>query len=159
MGPSISKLRACQDLSRELTHALATTAAERGWSTSGAVIVDVIADDEIRSGSVTVGAERQTTPAEPWGQLLNAEAGHSHELANNRVLVGRSEEAEVRVTHPKISRRHATIFREAGKAWVKDLGSVNGTFVNAEPLGAEAVVVRPGDEVTFGTATFSFRLH
>ena len=49
------------------------------------------------------------------------------------------------------------LFREGGKAWLRDLGSANGTTINGESIGARVVAVRPGDAVSFGPVSFTFR--
>jgi pSer/pThr/pTyr-binding forkhead associated (FHA) protein len=57
------------------------------------------------------------------------------------------------VSDPTVSRRHAEP-RPQGGGWVlADLGSTNGTRLNGWRLTGEALV-RPGDEVAFGSARF-----
>src|SRR5215467_10164450 len=48
------------------------------------------------------------------------------------------------------SRRHAELTCEGGVVRVRDLGSRNGTSVNGERLGGEAVELRDGDRLSFG---------
>src|SRR5205807_10427987 len=52
------------------------------------------------------------------------------------------------------SRRHATIVADAhGEAWVSDLGSTNGTYMNGERLdGPTPRRLRDGDRLRLGTA-------
>ncbi|KAJ1534099.1 hypothetical protein HK405_000164, partial [Cladochytrium tenue] len=54
-----------------------------------------------------------------------------------------------------LSRTHAEIWYEAGKVWVKDVGSSNGTFLNGDRLSEEAKAslpfeIKTGDELVFG---------
>jgi two-component system response regulator AtoC len=66
------------------------------------------------------------------------------------VVLGREEGADLRVEHPSVSRRHASLTATAGVA-VQDLGSANGTRVGDRALGAgERVTLHPGDLVEFG---------
>lgn len=44
--------------------------------------------------------------------------------------IGRNPESEIQLNHPTVSRRHCRIEMGPGGARVKDLGSVNGTWVN-----------------------------
>jgi pSer/pThr/pTyr-binding forkhead associated (FHA) protein len=61
--------------------------------------------------------------------------------ANNRkitlrmkTLIGRDATCDVRVDHPKVSHEHASL-RWRDSAWeLRDLGSVNGTFVGTRRL-------------------------
>lgn len=52
------------------------------------------------------------------------------ELAAGRYLIGRGTECEVQVDHDDVSRRHALLVVDGEGAWVEDLGSSNGTFVD-----------------------------
>jgi pSer/pThr/pTyr-binding forkhead associated (FHA) protein len=55
------------------------------------------------------------------------------------LTIGRSPDAALMLPHPRISRRHAEIRREAGATVIIDLGSANGIFVNGERLQAHEV--------------------
>jgi len=54
-----------------------------------------------------------------------------------------------------VSRRHATLTRTSGGFELADLGSTNGTSVNGRRV-QKPVVLKPGDEIKFGTARFAF---
>ena len=65
------------------------------------------------------------------------------------VTIGRGAEAELRLDHASVSRRHARILIEGGELRVSDLDSHNGTLVNGLPIdGSRALVT--GDVVTVG---------
>jgi DNA-binding NtrC family response regulator len=65
------------------------------------------------------------------------------------IVIGRAPEAEVRVQHASVSRRHATIRIDDGTLRIADLGSHNGTRVNGE-LVTESRTLASGDVVTVG---------
>jgi DNA-binding NtrC family response regulator len=67
------------------------------------------------------------------------------------VTFGRSREATVALEDPRVSRRHAAVVRRGGALYVRDLGSRNGTRVNAQPVAGEQRLA-PGDEVGIGGA-------
>jgi len=73
----------------------------------------------------------------------------SFELTTERKVIGRSEQADFRITLPSISRRHAAVWVEEGVARVEDLGSQHGTFVNYHKI-AQPTNLRPGDRVSLG---------
>jgi hypothetical protein len=74
--------------------------------------------------------------------------------AADRVLVGRSRACDCVLTEATVSARHAA-FERHGAGWLlRDLGSLNGTFVNGCRVVGE-IDVRPGDEVWFGGARFT----
>ena len=70
-------------------------------------------------------------------------------------LIGRSQDATIRVPDAGISRQHATLRREGRYFWVTDLGSANGTYVNDVAVTA-ARALRTGDRVQFGTSVYTF---
>ncbi|HZK81883.1 MAG TPA: SpoIIE family protein phosphatase [Humisphaera sp.] len=71
-------------------------------------------------------------------------------FTDDRLIVGRSPQARVRLDHALVSRQHAELWRgEDGKYCVRDLKSRNGTVVNGEAL-ADARVLGSGDQVGIG---------
>ncbi len=68
-------------------------------------------------------------------------------------IVGRSRTTDVTLFHPLVSRRHCEIFEAEGRLMVRDLGSLNGTFVGETRLGEEPVPLDPGARLTVGCIT------
>ena len=46
------------------------------------------------------------------------------------VVIGRGTDSTLTIKHPLLSRRHCEVYEESGQVFVKDLASLNGTFVN-----------------------------
>ena len=62
---------------------------------------------------------------------------------------GRHPESDIFLDDITVSRRHAEIEqRPDGKAVIRDVGSLNGTYVNRERI--EEAVLEGGDEVQIG---------
>jgi len=73
-------------------------------------------------------------------------------------VLGRSEEASIRIDAPGVSRRHARIIVTAGGATIEDLDSKNGTFVGERPLASTTpVVLEDGDRFRLGRQLLVFR--
>jgi pSer/pThr/pTyr-binding forkhead associated (FHA) protein len=73
---------------------------------------------------------------------------------NDVVVVGRAPEAEVFLDDVTVSRHHAE-FRHGSAGWsVRDVGSLNGTYVNR--VRVEDQQLRGGDEVQIGKFRFIF---
>ena len=81
-------------------------------------------------------------------------AGTTHPVSKERVVLGRSREADVRVADEGISRRHAEIRREDSEYWLVDLGSMNGTRVNGKRVDRERL--DDGDRITLGATEIVF---
>jgi len=64
------------------------------------------------------------------------------------INIGRSDESDVFLVDPSVSRKHAVIDVDAGWPIVHDLESTNGTFVNGERI--ETRRLSEGDVVAFG---------
>lgn len=48
-----------------------------------------------------------------------------------------------------VSRRHAEIYLDEGKLYVRDVGSTNGTYVNGARIATQPVLLADGDQVSF----------
>jgi predicted component of type VI protein secretion system len=67
--------------------------------------------------------------------------------------VGRGRDCSIMLRHPLVSRQHCEIFESGGTLRVRDLGSLNGTFVNNQRIEGD-VPLHPGQLLTIGTVTF-----
>lgn len=72
-------------------------------------------------------------------------------------LVGRDPACHLRPHCALVSKLHCAIAAWAGTVRVRDLKSLNGTFVNGQPIGGE-VVVEDGDQLQVGSLVFAFRI-
>lgn len=103
----------------------------------------------------------------PWAALAPPE-GYSLEILKDgkiifkiplntktHYIMGRSENADIRMEHPSLSRQHAVLqFRDDGVLMALDLGSQAGSFLNKRRL--EKTVYQRcnvGDILKFGTST------
>jgi len=66
--------------------------------------------------------------------------------------IGRGRGTTIVLPHPLVSRQHCELFEADGQLMVRDLGSLNGTFVNNQRV-TEAPLA-PGELLTVGTVTF-----
>ena len=69
-------------------------------------------------------------------------------LANERMTIGRSPEAEIFLDDVTVSRNHALLVRRRDGLFVDDLGSLNGTYVNQRRI--ESHHLTDGDELQVG---------
>ena len=80
-------------------------------------------------------------------------AGPDRTEIRDSMLVGRGDDAALKVTEGHPSRRHAMLTVDADGLWVEDLGSANGTMVNGQPVTTRTLLYR-GDRVAFDLSIF-----
>jgi pSer/pThr/pTyr-binding forkhead associated (FHA) protein len=67
-------------------------------------------------------------------------------------LIGRSRDANLTIAHPMISRRHCELSEADGRLQLRDLKSLNGTFVGGQRI--EETQLADGDEFAIGPLAF-----
>ena len=75
-------------------------------------------------------------------------AGSRFLLDRSTTSAGRHPDSDIFLDDVTVSRRHAEFRRDAGEFVVVDVGSLNGTYVNREPV--DTAVLATGDEVQIG---------
>lgn len=142
------------DLRRELAAVIEDAAEEQGWRLEGPATVDLEAGS---SKSIEISAAIRPGDRPAWGHLLGTDDKSRLDLCFNRVIVGRSTECDVVVPNRAVSRRHALLWRAAGRLWLEDLGSANGTSVNGESI-RDAFEVFDADVISFAESSHLVRL-
>jgi len=69
-------------------------------------------------------------------------------LDSDEVSSGRHPDSDIFLDDVTVSRKHATFRREGDEFLVRDVGSLNGTYVNRERI--EEITLKTGDEVQIG---------
>ena len=119
-------------------------------------------------------ARFRTVGSSSWSQGCAARRGAAEFVIDKAsVLIGRTDPhteifPEVDLTNydpeTKVSRKHAMIYRQGEQFLIEDLGSVNGTIVNAINGGSVRLnarsprVLSAGDELKLGGTTLKFML-
>jgi pSer/pThr/pTyr-binding forkhead associated (FHA) protein len=76
------------------------------------------------------------------------------ELSGEKTLIGRQDDNDLQIDHPRVSRHHAELCMDGSTYWLIDLGSRNGTLVNGRLV--KQVELRHGDVVTIGDCDMRF---
>src|SRR5690606_11811131 len=82
--------------------------------------------------------------------------GRTYPLSIGSTVIGRGDQADLRLPDVGISRRHARLDYDGAQVVLTDLGSTNGSMVNGQRVSA--VTLNPGDMIQIGTTTLTFRL-
>ncbi len=77
-----------------------------------------------------------------------ANAGSRFLLNSDHVAAGRSQDADIFLDDISVSRQHVSFVRTDEGIIVRDVGSLNGTYVNRESVDER--LLRDGDEVQIG---------
>jgi len=77
-----------------------------------------------------------------------------HDIKEGVVTVGRDSESVIFLDDVTVSRKHAEIERGERGYRIRDVGSLNGTYVNR--VRVDSVDLRNGDEIQVGKYRFKF---
>jgi hypothetical protein len=80
--------------------------------------------------------------------------GQRHEVAKRQVVIGRSKDADVQISDPNVSRRHAELRQEGATYWIVDLDSTNGVEVNGKRM--KRLKLEDGTRFTIGSTELTF---
>jgi len=81
-------------------------------------------------------------------------AGQPFQPTGALTLIGRSPECDIFLDDVTVSRRHAEIARDQDTFTIRDLESLNGTYVNRKRI--ESTVLEDDDEVQIGKYRLTF---
>lgn len=80
--------------------------------------------------------------------------GESYFLTGGRIVIGRSEKADIQVFDTKSSREHAEVTKVGNNYVITDLKSQNGMMVNDSKVAQQTL--KDGDKVIIGQTVFRF---
>src|SRR5205823_2533048 len=89
------------------------------------------------------------------GVRLVTDDGLNYPLGVGSTVVGRGDQASVRLADAGASRQHARLEYDGQQVVLHDLGSANGSMVNGRRV--TAVPLNPGDVILIGTTRLTFR--
>jgi hypothetical protein len=82
------------------------------------------------------------------------QVGSAYDVSEG-ALLGRGEQANIRLDDGFASSAHARLVRQGEAIVLEDLGSTNGTFLNGEPMTGPQPL-HDGDRVRIGDSEFTF---
>jgi pSer/pThr/pTyr-binding forkhead associated (FHA) protein len=88
-------------------------------------------------------------------KLVGDPGRRSYLLPLRAVTIGRNDRCDVVIEDDSVSRRHARICERHGRYWLADLGSMNGTYLEGDPITDEREL-RQGARVRLGGVSLKF---
>jgi uncharacterized protein involved in exopolysaccharide biosynthesis len=85
---------------------------------------------------------------------MGANVGHRYPIGTAELTIGRSDRSDIRIDDDRVSSRHAELVRRGGRYRIYDLGSSNGTLVNAQRV--DEIDLRDGDLIQVGYTVFRY---
>ncbi len=114
--------------------------------------------EELPPGSIDASDRAAVEALPPHSALLIVQhgpnAGARFLLDAPRVTAGRDPSADIFLDDVTVSRKHAEFTGEAGQFTVRDVGSLNGTYVNRSRI--DEATLQAGDEVQIGKYRLTF---
>lgn len=80
---------------------------------------------------------------------------HDIRLIKEKTIIGKGDDADIKITEDFVSRLHALIYFEKETFYISDLGSTNGTFVNEEKIMLKTLT--DGDHLRIGRKPAVFK--
>jgi DNA-binding winged helix-turn-helix (wHTH) protein len=108
------------------------------------------------AGEATALGEPRAPRAAPTSSCWLEWGERQIPLPEGEHILGRDVGALVRITTPRVSRRHARIRVQGDRAVLEDLGSKNGTFLGEERIEGSADLA-DRDEIWIGSEVLTFR--
>ncbi|KKC05391.1 oxoglutarate dehydrogenase inhibitor Odhl [Mycobacterium nebraskense] len=106
----------------------------------------------------TNAAVEDTPTLSPGSALLIVQrgpnAGSRFALTQPVMSAGRHPESDIYLDDITVSRRHAELRSEGGQFRIVDVGSMNHTYLNREPV--DSAVLANGDEIQIGRVRLVF---
>ncbi|MDX2033159.1 MAG: MFS transporter [Blastocatellia bacterium] len=92
--------------------------------------------------------------------IIRAPEGGERDLAILSALstIGKTPDNAIVVSDGAISRKHVQIEQRDGHYLLKDLGSLNGTYLNGKRIDSQEHPLKDGDEIMIGRTRMLFRL-
>lgn len=87
-------------------------------------------------------------------QLVPLDGGPPVEVAKELMLIGRTDDCDLRLDHKSVSKMHCIVVKTDGLLLLRDLGSTNGTRVNGTRIRRAALL--PNDKLS--VANFHFKV-
>ena len=155
--PNPDDARFCSNCGTALTRG----AAERAGETTSTISLDraQAIDAELNDEPLADPSMLEALPADTALLVVHRgpNAGSRFLLDSELTTAGRHPDSHIFLDDVTVSRRHAEFYRIGNRFTVRDVGSLNGTYVNRDRI--EETELFSGDEVQIGKFRLIFMTH
>jgi pSer/pThr/pTyr-binding forkhead associated (FHA) protein len=112
--------------------------------------------DILSAAAHEIAVDRAQFPPETGLLIITRgpKGGSRYALDGAVITAGRDTRSDIFLDDVTVSRRHAEIYRRGPKYFVRDVGSLNGTYVNRKQV--DDVELHDGDELQIGMFKLAF---
>ncbi|CAN5766701.1 DUF3662 and FHA domain-containing protein [soil metagenome] len=143
---------------------------EQRYTLAGPVVIGLARRDDLTTGRFRITSRASATVVDSTGgptsdtginkaSVVVEVNGRRHAVPEHGLVIGRGDDAGLRINDPGVSRRHAEIRIEVAdrkmRVSVVDLGSTNGTRVDGKRV--EQALLRDGSTILIGGTTVTVR--
>lgn len=141
-------------LERELLSIVNTHVERQGYRLLGDADVELLSDDNLRTGVLEVDASR-VEGSVAWVPVITVN-GARHQLRVGTTTVGRGGDADIRISDGAASRQHLQLVWDGRGGIVRDLGSTNGSKIAGQRFREANLTT--GTVITVGKTELRFEL-
>lgn len=146
----------------ELEDAVTQHARQQRYAFVGPVSVQLEQADDLDTGVFRIRGARMKGSVAPATAAVATSShpvldidGRRYQINNRRTVLGRGTDCDIVLDDPGVSRHHAEVTLDSGRANLRDLGSTNGSFVDGEKITAARLT--DGSAITLGRTRIVFR--
>ncbi|MCP3988386.1 MAG: DUF3662 domain-containing protein [Actinomycetia bacterium] len=145
-----------QSLTTELQATVREHAETENLTFLGRVSVELQEDPSLKVGLFGIHPTYdESVPVDEPNAWLEGPDGYQHFIQGGVSTIGRLSDSDIVINDQNVSRRHAELHSVGDNYELVDLGSTNGSKINGQRVGRQALA--DGDQVTFGAITLRFR--
>ncbi|UQN14860.1 FhaA domain-containing protein [Gulosibacter sp. ACHW.36C] len=141
-------------LTSTLVQEIEQHASRQHYQFAGGLSVKLLQDDSLSEGQLNIES-RSVEGRVDWTPVLDVN-GRRYTLHQGSNVIGRGSDADITIDDGGASRRHAEVVWDGQRAGVRDLGSTNGTKLNARRVSQAAL--ETGSLIEIGRTQLYFQV-
>jgi hypothetical protein len=158
LGPARIEFETADDLEQGIFRLTGRVEAAGGEANYAAGPAGAAASPQVGPHTAMLPGQRPSQKVRAPATLVLISGGQPvrvYPLGPAELSIGRSDQSDIALSDPGVSRSHARVLREGDDFIVEDLRSTNGTEVNGQPVRRRRLA--DGDVIKLASSTLQFR--